>query len=327
MKTKFLCLIIALTTAISFTGCSNQQTGTAALSPSPSATVKTVNFPLNIKDYSGTEITIDKKPTSIVSLTLATDEMLTELVDDSRLKAIDTYAADAGISNVADWAKKFPTKINAVLETIINLKPDLVFLADWKEKSFVKQLRDADIPVFVFKTPTSFEELYTAVDQVAMTVGEPAKGDEMNSKIKTRLGEIAEKLLTVDAKNKPSVFSYSFYGSTYAKNTSFDALVNKAGLINSATAAGLEGWPNVSKEKLIELDPDIIILPSWSDGNTENPEKFKKKFIGDESFKNLKAVKNGKVFILSDMHMQCNSQFMVRGVEDLVEIAYPGLLG
>jgi len=287
----------------------------------------TVKYPIKVKDNSGVTMTITKKPTSIVSLTLATDEIIVGLVDKSRIKAIDIFADDDGISNIAYFAKNFPTKIDANLETIINLKPDLVFLADWKEKTFVQQLRDTKIPVYVFKTPTDFSELFKAIKNISYMVGVPTEGTNMVKSIKTRLNKLwsKTKLRSIKPANRLKVLSYSFYGSTYAKGTSFDTLVKKAGLVNSATKAGLKGWPNLSKEAVIKMNPDIIILPSWSYQNAVDANAYKNKFMKDSSFAGLKAVKNKRVYILSDKHMQTNSQYMINGVEDLAKIAYPKL--
>ncbi|MFA6308984.1 MAG: ABC transporter substrate-binding protein [Clostridia bacterium] len=284
-------------------------------------------YPIKVKDYSGSFITITKKPSAIVSLTLTTDEILVSLINTKRIKAIDIFAADPGISNIAAFAKKFPIKIDADLEKIISLKPDLVYLADWKEKAFVQQLRDAKIPVFVFKSPTNFSELFTAIKEIAFMNGIVGEGDKMVKGIKTRLNKLwsKSKLRSIPKNKRLTVLSYSFYGSTYAKGTSFDSLVNKAGLVNAASKAGLKGWPNLSKEAVIKMNPDIIILPSWSYDNSVNPKAYLNKFMKDSSFAGLKAVKNKRVYILTDRYMQSTSQYMINGAELLAKTAYPKL--
>ncbi len=286
----------------------------------------TVTYPITVKDHGGTLVRIAKKPVRIVSLTLVTDEMLATIVTANRFKALDIFSTDGGISNVAKWANNNTVKkIVANLETVISLKPDLVFVADWKEKEFVQQLRDARIPVYVFKTPTNFSELFKALKEISYVVGVPLKGQAMVKSIKKKLNYLwrKDKLRSIERSKRKTVLSYSFYGSTYGKGTSFDALVNKAGLVNVATRAGLSGWPNLSKEEVIRMNPDIVILPSWSYQNTMNAKAYLDNFKKDPSFKNLKAVKNNKVFIITDRYMQTNSQYMINGVLALAKKAYP----
>jgi iron complex transport system substrate-binding protein len=226
---------------------------------------------------------------------------------------------------VAEFAKTFPIKISADKEKIIALGPDLVFVADWKEKEFVQALRDAKVPVFVFKAPGNFEELKLTIRQLATLVGEKTKGEALISSIDTRLASVQKKLSGVPIAKRPSILSYTFYGSTYGIGTSFDALVQKAGLINVASKAGMSGWPQVSKEQIIALDPDIIALPSWSYDGSQDAQKYLAAFMADPVFASLKAVKNKRVYILQDKHLQATSQYMVNGVEDLAKAAFPDL--
>jgi iron complex transport system substrate-binding protein len=289
------------------------------------ALAATPGYPLTITDASGYSLTLADKPKAIVSLTLATDELLVDLVEKSRLAGIDIYATDPGISNVAEFAKDFPVKLTGEKEKIIALQPDLVLVADWKEKEFVQALRDAKIPVFVFKSPNDFDELKTAISQITRLVGEPAKGKAMQDKVDARLAAVATKTKGIAADKRPTVLAWTFYGSTYAKGTSFDALAEKAGLVNAATKAGLTGWPQLSKEQILALDPDIITMPSWSYDGKTSADKYLADFVGDPVFAGLKAVRNKRVIIMQDKHMQATSQYMASGVEDLARAAYPAL--
>jgi iron complex transport system substrate-binding protein len=281
-------------------------------------------YPLTVKDATGTSVTLASAPKAIVSLTLTTDEILVDLVDPGRLRAIETFAADPGISNIAGFAQSFPTKITAEKERLIALNPDLVFVADWKEKEFVQALRDAKIPVFVFHSPDNFDQLKDAITQVATLVGEDSQGKAVWEGVDSRLAAVAAKVKAAGGK-RPTILSYSFWGSTYARGTSFDALVDKAGLVNAATQAGLSGWPQLSKEQVLALDPDIIALPSWSSDGKDDPGKFRDGFLNDPVFAGLKAVKNHRVFVLPDRHLQSTSPHMADGVEDLARVGYPAL--
>jgi len=282
-------------------------------------------YPVTVTDASGYRLTLTGPPQAIVSLTLTSDEMLVELVSPARLKALDLFSSDPGISNIAGFASKFPIRIAAEKERILALQPDLVFLADWKEKEFVQALRDARVPVFVLKTASTLDEMRGALEQVAALVGEPVRGRAMAEALDKRLKDVASVVATVPETQRLSVLSYSFAGSTYGKGTSFDDLVNRAGLVNAATRAGLVGWPLLSKEQVLALDPDVVVLPSWSYDGKDDPAKFQAAFVDDPVFASLKAVKNRRVVVLADRHLQSGSQYMVDGVEDLARAAYPGL--
>ena len=282
-------------------------------------------WPQNFTDAGGHVLRLDHPPRAIVSLTLASDEMLFDLVDRSRLAAITFLATDKGISSIAAAAQSFPRRLSGEKEPIIALQPDLVLVADWKEKEFIQSLRDAGISVFVMHSLDIFVELRTSLTLLGALCGETQKAAALVARIDLRLKAVGDRLAK-RAKAKPlGVLSYSFFGTTYARGTSFDALVEAAGLVNVASRAGLKGWPQLSKEQVIALDPDIILLPSWSYEGKVNARDFMAGFVKDPIFSSLKAVRTARVISLPDAHLLSNSQYMVDAVEDLARAAYPEL--
>lgn len=282
-------------------------------------------YPMTVKDAHGTEITLESKPEKIVSLTLGTDEMLLSIVEQNRILALSgAIAEDKGISNVADKAKDFDKAENNI-EKVISLNPDIVFAANWMKKEQLDQMRDAGIKVYCYGTASDIESQKNVVMEIAKVVGEEEKGKELVDEMDNKIKEISESLKELKEEDKVRVMSYNSFGSTNAKGTTFDDIVKKAGCINAATEAGLESWANISKEKIIEINPDIIIVPAWSYDEKKDPKDFADSILNDESLKEINAVKNGKVIMLADKHMNCVSQYIVYGVEDLAKAVYPEL--
>lgn len=289
--------------------------GLAAQSPDP--------WPRRIKDAGGHELVLARPPQAIVSLTLASDEVLFSLVDRKRLKGITFLAGDPGISNVAAAAKDFPVKLQGEKERIVALQPDLVLVADWKEGEFVQSLRQAGVPVFVMRSPRSFADLWDSLRLFGRLTGEDARAGALVDDCRRRLRAIAEREAGIPAERRRSILSYTLFGSTYGGDTCFNAIAGAAGLRNAA--AGLKGWPQLSKEQILAMDPDLILLPMWSYGGKTDPAQFRRAFVGDPLFASLKAVKGGRVISISDAHFMNNSQYMVDGAEDLAKAAYPEL--
>lgn len=282
-------------------------------------------FPVVVKDASGTEVTIEKEPVNIVSLTLGSDEMLLGLIDKSRIKAVTEYSVDAGISNVADAAKDVPNKILSDAEKVIGLQPDLVFVDTWADPNFIKQLRDAKIPVYVFKTPSSVDEQKTTVQEIAHVVGADAKGREIVAWMDEKLTAVEDKLKALKPEEKLSILDYSESGSSSGKGSNFDDIVTRAGLVNVVSKAGMEGWPTLNKEDIVSMNPDIILLPSWYYDKTKSLEGLKDTLLKDSSLASVKAIKNQKLLSVSNPHISAISQYVVLGVEDVAKAAYPDL--
>ena len=284
-----------------------------------------VQYPLTVKDFSGNELTLAHKPERIVSLTLGTDEMLLSLVESGRIQALSgKIAEDEGISNVAAEAKSFRKAENNI-ETIISLQPDLVFAASWMKKEQIQQLRDARIQVYLYGTATNLDEQKKVILEIARLVGEPAKGQAVVADMDKTLQRVADKVKGIQPENRLTVLDYNSFGSTKGKGTGFDDIAQRAGLINVAAQAGLTGYPKISKEKIVELNPDVIVLPSWSYDKKQDPTNLAADLKKDQSLATVKAIKNNRVFMLPDKHMVSVSQYMALGVEDLAKAAYPDL--
>jgi iron complex transport system substrate-binding protein len=281
-------------------------------------------FPMTVEDANGARMTLEKKPEKIVSLTLGTDEMLLGLVDKIRIKAVSYLSLDPGLSNVTEEVKDIPEKLGTEAEKIISLQPDIVFVADWTDEKFVKQLRDAQITVYGYKTPNGIEEQKKTVMEIARLVGEEQKGREMVKWMDDKLNEVEEKIKTLTEDEKLKAISLDSFFATYGTNTTFNDIVNRAGMINLAAEAGINQWQQITKEKVVEMNPDIIFLPSWSYEGFD-AVKFADDFKKDKSFAGINAVKNNRVFTLPESHTTAISQNIVLGVEDAAKAAYPEL--
>lgn len=284
------------------------------------------DFPLTVTDGLGAQVTIEKKPVNIVSLTVGVDEILFTMVDRNRIKGITYYADDPGISNIAQEAKSFPNKMHADnAEDIIALQPDLVIIDTYAKKEFVQQLRDANIAVYQYQVPFNIEQQKEMILDIANLVGEKDKGNEMVAWMDSKLKEVSDRLSSLKPEQKLTVLDYSEMGSTSGKNTNFDDIVTKAGLVNAAAKAGLEGWPQISKEKIVEINPDIIIVPAWTVDKNKTTQSIIDLLKNDKSLAGVKAIKNNRIIAPNYAHMSCISQYVVLAVEDVAKAAYPEL--
>ena len=282
-------------------------------------------YPMKVTDAGSFEMTIEKQPSKIVSLTLGTDEMLLGLIDSSRIKALTNYADDEGISNVAKEAKNVKDRVTwDSVEKIIELQPDLVFADTWADPKAVKQLRDAKITVYVFKTPSGIEEQKSAVTEIAHIVGADSEGKKLTDWMDEKLKAVDDRLKALKPEQKLKVMDYGEMGSS-GKGTNFDSIVTRAGLINVVSNAGMDGWPKLSKEKMIEFNPDVIILPSWYYDKKNTLQGMIDTFKNDKSLAGIKAVQNNRLVSVPNPHISAISQYVVLAVEDVAKAAYPEL--
>ncbi|MGE5613885.1 MAG: ABC transporter substrate-binding protein [Bacillota bacterium] len=289
------------------------------------ASAPSTGFPLKVTDANGDEMIIKNEPKRIISLTLGSDEMLLGLIDKSRIAALTRYADDAGISNIAEEAAGIPERVSMdQVEKIISLQPDLILLDTWVQADYIKQLRDAGITVYAFRTPCNIDEQKAVIKEIAHLVGADEKGEEIVRWMDEKLDAVEEKLARIKPEERRTVMDYGEMGSS-GRGTNFDDIVTRAGLVNVVARAGMTGWPMVSKEQIIEFNPDIIILPSWYYDPKNSLEGMINTLKGDASLSTVNAIKNDRLITVPNQHISAISQYVVLAVEDVARAAYPEL--
>jgi len=261
-----------------------------------------------------------KKYNHIVSLTLSGDEILLGLVSENRIAGLSgKINEDKEISNIVDKAKKFP-KVESNEEVLISLNPDLIIAADWITKKIDDIGATIGAKVYYYKTPSNYEEQKKVIRDLANLVEEKENGEKIIKNMDNRLKALQNKIAKNYKGAKPRILMYTSFGTTSGKNTTFDDMVRLINGINVISEAGINKYQDISKEKIIELNPDIIIVPIAK--KYDNVDKISKLFFEDPSFKNVKAIKNKKVYFMQYKDITPISQYMIDGIEELAKVVY-----
>lgn len=262
-----------------------------------------------------------KKYNRIISLSMAGDEMLFDLLVDK-----ERVLAFSGYSNKNEMASVLYNKLDNFkkvdnIEKIIDMEPDLVITANWLKKDILSQLEDAGINVYIYNTSSTYEEQKKLILELAELVEEEEKGNEIIRNMDERLAAVQEKIKK-SGKNSPRVLEYSHYEGTNGKGSIFDDMLQKIYVINTAKEAGIGRFAKISKEKVIEIDPDVIIVPIWDSTSGKDSSKFLE-FLGkDKSYKELKAVKSNRIYPIPGKYIYIYSQYVIDGIEELANSIY-----
>lgn len=272
-------------------------------------------FPREIKDASGEVLVIPEKPQRIVSQTLGTDEVLLNICPAERIIALSSLAEDENSSNVVELAKAVPNRTTQGAEQILQLKPDLIFVASYSRAETVELLKASKAPVFRFANFTSVEDIKNNIRTVGYAAGCDREAENLIVKINDDLMAIRVRIPKLE---KPvRVMSY---GGTYTAgaNTTFNDMVNAVGATNVSAENGIDGFAKISSEKIAEWQPDYIIAGA----NFSELESKKAQMLADPVIAASKAGKDGNIVVIDNRHFLTVSQFFVNGVEDLFNGLY-----
>ena len=313
MKKIFLAIMLLAT--LLFAGCGPQE---LAKDEGKGETLYTV------KDATGTELRFTKKPQRIVSLNVSTDEILLDLLDGEthRLAALSRLADDEGICGAGEKVKQVQGRAESTnLEAVLSYQPDLVIIPDYSMEP-VRGLRSAGMKVYVCHTPNDMQAILQYIREIGAAVGEEEKGRQMAEGLQKQLDDIREKALQAAGGKQQKVLALSFTGPLGMKGT-FSDVCHYAGVRNALEGVDIPYQSNLSEEKMLELNPDLILTPSWDYSKKGDPDDFRRRILENPTYKDMNAVKNKQVFKIHDNYLYSTSQYTVKAVEELAQLAYP----
>ena len=103
-----------------------------------------------------------------------------------------------------------------------------------------------------------------------------------------------------------------------AGKTTFDDLVQLAGGINAASAAGLTGWPRITDEAISAMAPDVIVLLT----DTRSASELRSELQTKPGWRDTPAVKNSRFAMPSPADLLALSPDVLRAVPALRNAFY-----
>lgn len=283
---------------------------------SRSGTVKTVT------DDKGYEVTVPASPSRIVTLALATDEMVLSMAKPERMAAVSKFAKDEGISTVAKEAAPVEHVLDEYQpEAILALHPDLVIAPDWTQDGVIQTLKDMGLPVYISRGSLSVEDTKIAVKEIADLIGEETAGETILNDMERDLAVAKAVRERIPENKRKTVILCSHMKGYVGKGSLFDALCREAGVINGAAAIGLGKSDKLTHENLIAMNPDIIFIPTWSSG-TVSPESVIQELTESPDLAVLPAVQEKSFAQVPDAYIFCASPAMTKAIRGIQKAAY-----
>ena len=278
-------------------------------------------------DDSGRQVYLRNKPVRIVSTTYGTDEILIELVEAKNIKALSRWAGDPEITFISkEQAAAVGKTVYPSAESILALKPDIVFVSITSGKEVAKTLEDMGVTVYIADSPKNYDAMKKKVIGIASAVGERKKGEAMIGEMDAKLAALNEKLKLITPEKEKKVMAFSFIGAIGRKGNLLDDIFRHAYVRNCAAEAGLEQESGpLSKEQIVAVNPDVILLPTWDFNSDTSTSDFAKELLHDPAIKDIAAIKNNKVAFVSDRYRYVASQHITDSIEAVAKAVYPEL--
>lgn len=265
-------------------------------------------YPIEVTDSYGNTAVIESEPMRIVSCAPNVTELLFELGAGEKVVGRTDYC-------------NYPNEVFSIdsvgsidipsIESIVDLEPDLVIASSIFTESSFDALVDLGFPVVVLHEEYDIDGVQTMIRTVGEILDRNTEAEALIEKMDEHIEKAVEK---TEGKEPPRVYyavSFGEYGDYTAGGDTFvHRLIETAGGDN--IAADISGW-SFSLEKLVEADPDIILVNQY----------MLEEFIATEPYKGLSAVQNGRVYGVDSDLLERQGYRNAEGIELLVSLFYP----
>jgi iron complex transport system substrate-binding protein len=253
-------------------------------------------------------------PSRIICLTEETTETLYLLGEQDRIVGI------SGFTVRPPQARKEKPKVSAFIdadiEKIIALKPDLVIGYSDIQANIAQQLISKGITVWI-NNYHSVDGIFAMMIQLGSLVGKHGEAITLVDEIKRSLDAIANE--TAKWKKKPKVYFEEWYDPLISGSQWVSDLIELAGGIDiyrdNATQALAKGRIIADPQDVVDKNPDII-LASWCGKMVK-----KDKMINRPGWDKINAVKTNAIYeIKSPVILQPGPAAVTDGVEEIARL-------
>lgn len=211
------------------------------------------SFPLEATDATGETVTLEEPPERITTTNPSAAQTLWEIGARDRVVGVTQYAAY--LDGAEERENVSAEGLGVSVERVVGTEPDLV-LAPNASADQVEDLRNADLTVYHFPEATGVADIADKTETVGRLVGECDAAAETNAEMNDTVEEVRDRTADVD---RPAALYPLGSGFVAAGDTFIDEVMTIGGLENVA-AEDHEGYPQLSDEVVLEMDPELILV-------------------------------------------------------------------
>ena len=311
-------LFLAVCLVFGMTGCGSTQSDVKAPDNTPGAADPAAT--VTVTDMKGREITLDEPAERVVALTASDCEILYAIGAGDMLVGRGKYCDyPAEVLDVPAVESGATTN----LEEIIALQPDVLLMSDMAQtEAQIAQLEAAGIQVVVSEA-TDIEGVYTAIEMIGKLMGKDENAAAVIDNMKTTFEDIKAKSTgdgTQTVYFEVSPLQYGLWAA--GSNTFMDEIATMLGLTNCF--ADVDGWGEISEEKLLERNPDFIVTITMYFGEGPTPEED---ILSRAGWENVTAVQNKAILNLQNNELSRPTPRLAEGAQMLFDFVYGDTVG
>ncbi len=266
-----------------------------------------------VTDLLGRQVTIPVNPQRVVALAPSVTEIIYALGAEDKLSGATRF------SDYPEPARNLPkvgSYVHLDLERIVALRPDLcIAVKDGNPKHVISKVEALGISVFAVN-PIDLESVMETISAIGGLIGARPAASRVVGDMHRRIAAVRLALDGVDT--RPRVFFQIGIDPIVSagSDTFINELIVRAGGEN--LAAGGVPYPRFSREQVLDMKPEVIVITSMARGAIfEAVKAYWSQWPG------MPAVKHNRIFLQESNIYDRPTPRMVDGLESLSKILHP----
>ncbi|MGM0406202.1 MAG: helical backbone metal receptor [Thermoplasmatota archaeon] len=243
---------------------------------------------ITVTDARGENITFEAPPERIISFMPSNTEILFYIGEGDSVVGVDD------LSDYPSEVKDLPTvgdSFSVDYEKITELEPDVVVTPSFNNHT-INYLEKIGHTVVATNSNT-LEDVYSDMRVLGTMCGIEEEANQMADDLENEMNDITHNTADLPWEDRVDIFYIASVGPIYTpgNHTFQNTLIKTAGGNNIADQE--DGWWEISKETIIDEDPEVIIA-------TEGVQDQVKNLTEDEVWQSISAVENDEVYYVDD---------------------------
>jgi iron complex transport system substrate-binding protein len=264
-------------------------------------------------DQFGRRVQVPDRPQRIVALAPSITEIIYALGLDNRLVGATLYS---DYPPAAQALPKVGSYVQLDVEKIVALRPDLcIAVKDGNPISVVRKLESVAIPVYAVD-PRNLDAVMETLLELGRLLNADERAEAVVAEMADRIQRVRQQVACAD--HTPGVFFQIGISPIVSVGTPtfIHELIVMGGGRN--LARGTTPYPRFSKEQVIGLMPEVMIITSMARDGVFNQVKD-----DWQTWQEMPAVKNDRIHLVDSNVFDRASPRLVEGLEILAHLIHP----
>ncbi len=267
----------------------------------------------SVQDQLGRTVSVPEHPQRVIALAPSITEIIFALDRQSCLAGITRYSdyppETAGIPRVGVY-------VQPDLEKILALNPDLcIAIKDGNPEQVAKRLEGLNVPVYAVD-PRNLDGVMQTIGEIGDLLGARKQAEALVGRMRSRIDFVRARV--AEAATRPRVFFQIGISPIVSAGTDTFAneIIELAGGEN--LAKGETAYPRYSREQLLALSPDVIVITSMDRGGV-----FEAARAELEKWTQIPAARNHRIHLVDSNIFDRPTPRLVEALELMARLIHP----